>query len=95
MRFEYDEEAKGKNPFWIEKLTPIQIAAFDLAEYQRLRGEFTTEEWIDLMLRSMERRRKPARPEEKRSCLAVDPHPGRRQVGPDQGSAGHAVAGRR
>src|SRR6266702_2089080 len=53
MRFEYDEEGKGKNPFWIEKLTPIQIAAFDLAEYQRLRSEFTTEEWIHLMLRSM------------------------------------------
>lgn len=53
MRFEYDEEGKGKNPFWIEKLTPIQIAAFDLSEYQRLRAEFTTDEWIDLMLRSM------------------------------------------
>jgi ATP-dependent Lon protease len=53
MRFEYDQEGKGKNPFWIEKLTPIQIAAFDLVEYQRLRSEFTTEEWIDLMLRSM------------------------------------------
>ena len=53
MRFETDEESKGKNPFWIEKLTPIQIATFDLAEYQRLRGEFTTDEWIDLMLRSM------------------------------------------
>ena len=36
MRFEYDEEARGKNPFWIDKLTPIQIAAFDLAEYQEL-----------------------------------------------------------
>jgi ATP-dependent Lon protease len=53
MRFEYDEEARGKNPFWIEKLTPIQIAAFDLAEYQAQRREFSTEEWIDLMLRSM------------------------------------------
>jgi ATP-dependent Lon protease len=53
MRFEYDEEGKGKNPFWIDKLTPIQIAAFDLAEYQRLRTEFTTDEWIDLILRSM------------------------------------------
>jgi ATP-dependent Lon protease len=53
MRFEYDEEARGKNPFWIEKLTPIQIAAFDLAEYQELRRQFTTDEWIDLMLRSM------------------------------------------
>jgi ATP-dependent Lon protease len=53
MRFEYDEDARGKNPFWIEKLTPIQIAAFDLAEYQAKRREFTTDEWIDLMLRSM------------------------------------------
>ena len=38
MRFEYDEEGKGKNPFWIEKLTPIQIAAFDLGEYQSSRA---------------------------------------------------------
>ena len=53
MRFEYDEETKGKNPFWIDKLTPIQIATFDLEEYRRLRGEFTTDEWIDLMVRSM------------------------------------------
>src|SRR5262245_2222451 len=32
LRFEYDEEAKGKYPFWIDKLTPIQIATFDLNE---------------------------------------------------------------
>ena len=30
----------------------IQIAAFDLGEYQKLRSEFTTDEWIDLMLPS-------------------------------------------
>src|SRR5688572_25242267 len=53
MRFEYDEEAKGKYPFWIDKLTPIQIATFDLEEYKRVRRDFTTDEWIDLMLRSM------------------------------------------
>jgi len=53
MRFEYDEEARGKNPFWIDKLTPIQIAAFDLADYQANRRQFTTDEWIDLILRSM------------------------------------------
>src|SRR5689334_15762647 len=53
MRFEYDEESKGKNPFWIDKLTPIQIATFDLEEYRRVRRDFTTEEWMDLMLRSM------------------------------------------
>jgi ATP-dependent Lon protease len=53
MRFEYDEETKGKNPFWIDKLTPIQLASFDLEEYRRLRAEFTTEEWLDFMIRSI------------------------------------------
>lgn len=53
MRFEYDEASKGKNPFWIDRLTPIQIATFDLEEYRQLRREFTSEEWLDLMLRSM------------------------------------------
>ncbi|RWO43575.1 MAG: protease Lon-related BREX system protein BrxL [Mesorhizobium sp.] len=53
LKYRYDEEGKGKNPFWIEKLVPIQIAAFDLEEYRSVRGEFTTEEWIDLLLRSM------------------------------------------
>jgi ATP-dependent Lon protease len=53
MRFEYDEESKGKNPFWIDKLTPIQIATFDLEDYRRVRREFTADEWLDLMLRSM------------------------------------------
>ena len=43
MRFEYDEESKGKNPFWIDKLTPIQLATFDLDEYRRLRAEFSTD----------------------------------------------------
>ena len=53
MRFEYDEENKGKNPFWIDKLTPIQLASFDLDEFRKLRAEFTTDEWIDFILRSM------------------------------------------
>jgi ATP-dependent Lon protease len=53
MRFEYDEDAKGKYPFWIDKMMPIQIATFDLDEYRRLRSGFTTDEWIDFMLRSM------------------------------------------
>lgn len=53
VRFEYDEDNRGKFPFWIDKLTPIQLAAFDLDEYRRLRAEFTTDEWTNLMLRSM------------------------------------------
>src|SRR5262245_4304150 len=43
LRFEYDEEAGGKNPFWIDKLTPIQIATFDLEEYRRIRRDFTSD----------------------------------------------------
>ncbi len=53
VRFEYDEDKKGKHPFWIDKLSPIQIAAFDLDEYRRLRCEFTADEWVDLLIRSM------------------------------------------
>jgi ATP-dependent Lon protease len=53
MRFENDEETRGKNPFWIDKLTPIQIATFDLDDYRNVRKQFTTDEWIDLIVRSM------------------------------------------
>ena len=53
MRFEYDEETRGKYPFRIDKLTPIQIATFDLEDYRTLRREFSTDEWLDLLLRSM------------------------------------------
>ncbi|MFH0979911.1 MAG: protease Lon-related BREX system protein BrxL [Planctomycetota bacterium] len=53
VRFEYDEESSGKHPFWIDKLAPIQIAAFDLDEYRRNRAALTSEEWVDLLVRSM------------------------------------------
>jgi len=53
LRFEYDEEGKGKNPFWIDKLTPIQIASFDLEDYRNRRRDFNSDEWLDFVLRSM------------------------------------------
>lgn len=53
MRFEWDEATKGKNPFWIERLTPIQIASFDLEEYRRCRKEFSSDQWLDLIIRSL------------------------------------------
>jgi len=53
LRFEYDQESGGKHPFWIERMTPIQIATFDLDEYRDARAGFTSDEWLDLMLRSM------------------------------------------
>lgn len=54
IKHQYDEEATGKrSPFWIEGLKPIQLATFDLDEYRSCRGQFTTDEWIDLLLRTI------------------------------------------
>src|SRR5438093_8808914 len=54
IRHQYDEEAKGKrSPFWIESLKPIQLATFDLEEYRDCRRQFATDEWIDLLLRTI------------------------------------------
>ena len=53
MHFEHDEETRGKHPFWIDRITPIQIATFDLEEYRRIRMAFTIDEWLDLIVRSM------------------------------------------
>lgn len=53
MRFEYDEETRGKNPFWISKLQPIQIASFDMDEYRTGRAAFSSDEWVDVVLRTM------------------------------------------
>jgi ATP-dependent Lon protease len=54
IRYQYDEEAKGrKSPFWIERLTPIQMATFDLKEYQEARRQFTSEEWVDALIRGI------------------------------------------
>lgn len=54
IRHQYDEEARGKrSPFWIEKLTPIQVASFDLKAYCAGRAQFDSEEWVDALLRGM------------------------------------------
>ena len=53
MKFEYDEDNKGKNPFWISKLQPIQIASFDMDEYRTGRAAFSSDEWVDVVLRTM------------------------------------------
>lgn len=54
LRHQYDEEQKGKrSPFWIDSIKPIQLATFDLEEYRSCRSQFTTEEWIDLLLRTI------------------------------------------
>ena len=49
--------SKGKrgpedSPFKIASLTPIQMPSLDLSEFVSHRGDFTTDEWIALLLRS-------------------------------------------
>lgn len=54
LRHEYDDQASGRrSPFWIDDLKPIQVASFDLNEYLDGRRQFTTEEWIDLLIRTI------------------------------------------
>src|SRR5438132_5676341 len=53
LRFQTDESAEGKNPFWIDRLQPIQIATFDLEDYRQTRRGLTTDDWLDLIVRSM------------------------------------------
>ena len=54
LRHQFDEEQKGKrSPFWIDDLKPIQLATFDFEEYRACRSPFTTDEWIDLLLRTI------------------------------------------
>lgn len=40
------------SPFKIASLTPIQMPSLDLSEFVNHRGDFTTDEWIALLLRS-------------------------------------------
>ncbi|MHC5727939.1 MAG: protease Lon-related BREX system protein BrxL, partial [Nostoc sp.] len=54
LRHEFDEEASGKrSPFWVDNIKPIQLATFDLDEYRQCRSQFSTDEWIDLLIRSI------------------------------------------
>lgn len=52
MEYFYDEGDKNRVPFIINKLTPIQMPAIDMEEFKRGREAFTTDEWVDIILRS-------------------------------------------
>ena len=54
IRHQYDEEARGhRSPFWIEKLTPIQLASFELEAYCESRRRFSSDEWVDALIRTI------------------------------------------
>jgi len=39
--------------FYVEDMRPIQLSRFDYDEYKQGRGEFTRDEWLDIVLRSV------------------------------------------
>lgn len=54
IEFRADEEVGGKvRPFFITELKPIQLASFRLEDYLERRRAFTTDEWLDLLIRTI------------------------------------------
>lgn len=53
LEYFYDENDKQRCPFIIRKLTPVQMPSLDLDELKEARENFTKDEWIDVMLRSV------------------------------------------
>jgi len=52
IEFRPDPDGGMGSPFHISELKPIQLARFDFDEFCAGRKEFTTDEWIDALLRS-------------------------------------------
>jgi len=52
MGYEPSEE-RDASPWIIENLKPIQISNVDVDEFKEIRKQFTTEEWIDLLMQTL------------------------------------------
>ncbi|MBP6473539.1 MAG: BREX system Lon protease-like protein BrxL [Chloroflexi bacterium] len=52
LEYMYSED-KNVSPFVMETIKPIQLSHFDYETYLSARRQFTTEEWIDLLLQSV------------------------------------------
>lgn len=53
LKYMYNEEEKNMSPIFIRKLTPIQMPHIDIGELKEGRKEFTKEEWMKILLRSI------------------------------------------
>jgi ATP-dependent Lon protease len=56
IRVDYDDSFRiGKTvyPFVIQRLEPVQVGRVDLTEYLVGRSQFTRDEWIDVLIRTM------------------------------------------
>ncbi|TBF62402.1 BREX system Lon protease-like protein BrxL [Rhizobium leguminosarum] len=49
----HNDIEEDKYAFYIEDLRPIQLSRFDFARYAEARNEFTRDEWIDAIMRSV------------------------------------------
>lgn len=52
VQYEFTEDSRI-SPWLIEALKPIQIARVDVESFAEARKEFTTDEWIDVLLQSI------------------------------------------
>ena len=46
-------DEKKATPWVVEQIKPIQISNIDIEEYKSMRDQFTTDEWMDLLLQTM------------------------------------------
>lgn len=53
LDYYFDEEVRDNNPFIISNLQPIQMPNMDMDEIFKERDQFTKEEWIDVLIRSI------------------------------------------
>jgi len=52
IEYEFTED-KGASPWILASLKPIQLSQFDFEGYVEARKQFTTDEWIDLLIQSI------------------------------------------
>jgi ATP-dependent Lon protease len=52
MGYEPSDE-RNASPWIIENLKPIQISNVDVDEFKEIRKQFTTEEWVDLLMQTL------------------------------------------
>ncbi|BCS97425.1 ATP-dependent Lon protease [Desulfoluna limicola] len=52
LEYEHTED-KNTNPWILDTLKPIQLSHFDIDSYTEARAQFSTDEWIDILLQSL------------------------------------------
>ena len=53
VSYQLDEESKDSSPWHIENLKPIQLSNFDFDMFLAGRKQFTSDEWIDVLMQSI------------------------------------------